>query len=163
MESTSQCYSLTGNSLNWRCCSLVWRIYLLTKTCFYPLGRDQPSLDCKLWGGTTWTWDFKCREVKTGFCRKRWLQTGSSGTLIGWKSGQTTNVPLRDRMEGACLWTLVWIESTHLPSPHDTHRLTTRWSGAAAHRSDAYIFWQKTSFDPLGRDQSSFRLPALSP
>jgi hypothetical protein len=26
--------------------------------------------------------DFKCREVKTGFCRKRSMQTGSSGTLI---------------------------------------------------------------------------------
>ncbi len=33
------------------------------------------------------------------------MQTGSSGTLIGWKSGQTTFVPLWDRMEGACLWT----------------------------------------------------------
>ncbi len=53
----------------------------------------------------TWTGDFKCREVKTGFCRKRWTQTGSSGTLIGWKSGQTTFIPLWDRMEGAWLWT----------------------------------------------------------
>ncbi len=25
------------------------------------------------WGGMTWTGDFKCREVKTGFCRKRWM------------------------------------------------------------------------------------------
>ncbi len=33
------------------------------------------------------------------------MQTGSSGTLIGWKSGQTTFVPLWDRMEGAWLWT----------------------------------------------------------
>ncbi len=57
-------------------------------------------------GGTTWTGDFKCREVKTGFCRKRWMQTGSSGTLIGWKSGQTTFVPLWDRMEGAWLWSV---------------------------------------------------------
>ncbi len=40
-------------------------------------------------GGTTWTGYFKCRKVKTGFFRKRWLRTGSSGTLIGWKSGQT--------------------------------------------------------------------------
>ncbi len=31
------------------------------------------------------------------------MQTGSSGTLIGWKSGQT---PPWDRMEGAWLWTL---------------------------------------------------------
>jgi hypothetical protein len=33
------------------------------------------------------------------------MQTGSSGTLIGWKTGQTTFVPLWDRMEGAWLWT----------------------------------------------------------
>jgi hypothetical protein len=33
--------------------------------------------------------DRKCREVKTAFCRKGQMQTGSSGTLIGWKSGKT--------------------------------------------------------------------------
>ncbi len=33
------------------------------------------------------------------------MQTGSSGSRIGWKSGQTTYFPLRDRMEGAWLWT----------------------------------------------------------
>ncbi len=55
----------------------------------------------------TWTGDFKCREVKTGFYRNRWMQTGSSGTLIGWKSGQTTFVPLWDWMEGSWLRTLV--------------------------------------------------------
>jgi hypothetical protein len=54
----------------------------------------------------TWTGDFKYREVKTGFCRNRSLQTGSSGTLIGWTSGQTTFVPLCDWMEGAWLRTL---------------------------------------------------------
>ncbi len=32
--------------------------------------------------------------------------TGSSGTLIGQKSGKTTYVSLWDRMEGACPWTL---------------------------------------------------------
>jgi hypothetical protein len=48
---------------------------------------------------------FKCREVKTGFYRNKSMQTGSSGTLIGWKSGQTTFVPLWDRMDGAWLWT----------------------------------------------------------
>ncbi len=42
------------------------------------------------------TGDFKCREVKTGFYRNRSMQTGSSETLIGWKSGQTTFVPLWD-------------------------------------------------------------------
>jgi hypothetical protein len=35
------------------------------------------------------------------------MQTGSSGTLIDWKSGQTTDVPIWDRMEGSWLWTLV--------------------------------------------------------
>jgi hypothetical protein len=40
------------------------------------------------------------------FAKNRSLQTGSSETLIGWKSGQTPYVPLWDRMEGACLWTL---------------------------------------------------------
>ncbi len=39
------------------------------------------------------------------------MQTGSSGTLIGWKSGQTTHFPLWDQMEGAWLWTL----DTHKP------------------------------------------------
>ncbi len=34
------------------------------------------------------------------------MQTGSSGILIGWKSGQTTFVPQWDRMEGAWLRTL---------------------------------------------------------
>jgi hypothetical protein len=33
------------------------------------------------------------------------MQTGSSGTLIGWKSGQTTYVPLWDQMQhGYGLW-----------------------------------------------------------
>jgi hypothetical protein len=53
----------------------------------------------------TWTGDLKCREVKTGFYRNRSMQTGSSETLIGWKSGQTTFVPLWDWMEGAWLRT----------------------------------------------------------
>ncbi len=38
------------------------------------------------------------------------MQTGSSGTLIGWKSGQTTFVPLWDRMEGA------WLRTLHIHS-----------------------------------------------
>ncbi len=42
------------------------------------------------------------------------MQTGSSGTLIGWKSGQTTFVPPWDRMEGAWLWTLVFAERDEL-------------------------------------------------
>jgi hypothetical protein len=32
------------------------------------------------------------------------MQAGSFETLIGWKSGQITYVPLWDRMEGAWLW-----------------------------------------------------------
>ncbi len=66
-------------------------------------------------GCTTWTGYFKCREVKTGFYRNISMQTGSSGILIGWKSGQTTFVPLWDRMEGAwrgrwgqMKWKSVW-------------------------------------------------------
>ncbi len=58
----------------------------------------------------TWTGDFKCRAVKTGFCRNRSMQTGSSGTLIGWKSGQTTFVPLWDWMEGA------WLRTRYSPN-----------------------------------------------
>ncbi len=34
------------------------------------------------------TGDLKCREVKNGFCQKRKMQTGSSETLIGWKTGK---------------------------------------------------------------------------
>ncbi len=46
---------------------------------------------------------------------KNWIlpkeinDTGSSETLIGWKSGKNTYVPLWDRMEGAWLWTLGYI------------------------------------------------------
>ncbi len=36
------------------------------------------------------------------------MQTGSSETLIGWKSGKTTYVPLREGMEGVWLWTLYY-------------------------------------------------------
>ncbi len=64
-------------------------------------------------GGTTWTGDFKCRKVKTGFCRNRSMQTGSSKTLIGWKSGQATFVPPWDRMEGAWLWTQYTVQCSH--------------------------------------------------
>ncbi len=66
-----------------------------------------------IWGCTTRTGYFKCREVKTGFYRNKSMQTGSSGTLIGWKSGQTTFVPLWDRMEGAWLRTLLWDASVY--------------------------------------------------
>jgi hypothetical protein len=41
--------------------------------------------------------------------KERKMQTGSSETLIGWKSGKTTYVPPWDRMEGAWLWILLMI------------------------------------------------------
>ena len=57
-------------------------------------------------GGTAWTGDIKCREVKTWFCWKREMQTGSFETPIGWKSRRkNTYVLLWDWMEGAWLWT----------------------------------------------------------
>ncbi len=47
---------------------------------------------------------------------KNWiLQTGFSGTLIGWKAGQSTFVPLWDRMEGAWLWKVaqkLWVSGS---------------------------------------------------
>jgi hypothetical protein len=50
---------------------------------------------------------FQMQGGKNRFYRNRSMQTGSSGTLIGWKSGQTTFVPLWERMEGVWLRTLV--------------------------------------------------------
>ncbi len=44
-------------------------------------------------------------------------------------------------------------------SPHATHWLATLWSGASTWSEPSLL--TKTSFDPLGRDQSAFRLPAL--
>jgi hypothetical protein len=40
------------------------------------------------------------------------MKTGSSETLVGWKSGKTTYVPLWDQMEGAWLWTQMFLLST---------------------------------------------------
>jgi hypothetical protein len=68
-------------------------------------GQLEETITVKSRGCTTRTGYFKCREVKTGFYRNKSMQTGTSGTLIGWKSGQTTFVPLWDRMEGAWLRT----------------------------------------------------------
>ncbi len=63
-------------------------------------------------GCTTRTGYFKCWEVKTGFYWNKSMQTGSSETLIGWKSGQTTFVPIWDRMEGAWLRTRLTVGRT---------------------------------------------------
>ncbi len=177
------------------------------------------------WGGTTWTGDFRCREVKTGFCRKRLMQTGSSGTLIGWKSGQTTFFPLWDRKEGAWLWTRIsnggrfkpafaerdkckpvllglslagnlvkpllsfygneWRERGYGLWKAETTfnycrkvkvlnwfgwNLTFQWNSLIGHslkwRWCYSLIWPislltNTTFDPLGRDQTSFRPPLL--
>jgi hypothetical protein len=48
---------------------------------------------------------FQMQGGKNWILPKEINQTGSSRTLIGWKSGQTTFAPLWDRMEGAWLWT----------------------------------------------------------
>ncbi len=66
------------------------------------IGKAHYAGEIKLGSAPRWV---ECREVKTGFCWKRSMQTGSSETLIGWKSGQTTFVPLWDQTEGAWLWT----------------------------------------------------------
>jgi hypothetical protein len=65
----------------------------------------QRRLNCELHVGSYQRrYDMNGR-VQTGFCRKRLMQTGSSETLVGWKSGQTIYVPIWDRvrMEGAWL------------------------------------------------------------
>ncbi len=92
------------------------------------LSWPAPSRGC-----TTRTGYFKCREVKTGFYRNKSMQTGSSGTLIGWKSGQTTFVPLWDRMEGA--WLRTQVRQHGLPLLHGKNQtywaniLQLNWSG----------------------------------
>ncbi len=48
---------------------------------------------------------FQMQEGKNWIYRNRSMQTGFSGTLIGWISGQTTFVPLRDRMLGGSVAT----------------------------------------------------------
>jgi hypothetical protein len=77
-------------------------VYFVIRFFCQPPSMLQPATSQS---GTTGTGDFQCREVKTGFCQKKLMQTGSSQTLIGWKSDQTTYLPLWDRMEGAWLWT----------------------------------------------------------
>jgi len=48
---------------------------------------------------------FQIHGGKTGFCQNRLMQTGSTGALIGWESGQTTYFPLWAWMEETWLWT----------------------------------------------------------
>ncbi len=111
----------------------------------------------------TWTGDFKCREVKTGFCRNISMQTGSSRTLIGWKSGQTTFVPLWDWRVGAWLRTRGsqsgWQFTAHKfeasasgPPPHFTAHKSQLFH-LCSHTKIKYIFLLKTIayavFSPL--------------
>jgi hypothetical protein len=49
------------------------------------------------------------------------MQTGSFGTLIGWKSDQTTYVPLWNRMEGVWLWALRCTRAHNLENLVDGH------------------------------------------
>jgi hypothetical protein len=48
---------------------------------------------------------FQMQGGKNWIFRNRSMQTSSSGTLIGWISGQTIFVPLCNRMEGGWLRT----------------------------------------------------------
>ncbi len=99
--------------------NLSWRTPCMES--FFPIGKlilfnKKSAKDLAGWSHETqrrYDGYFKCREVKTGFCRNRSMQTGSSGTLIGWISGQTTFVPLWDRMEGA------WLRTQYTVQTHD--------------------------------------------
>ncbi len=70
-----------------------------------------------------------------------------SGTLIGWKSGQTTYFPLWDRMEGSWLWTLRrdhTIEKNYCAGAvARLHNWTIDWAGAAAilHNWKNWLRW----------------------
>jgi hypothetical protein len=55
------------------------------------------------------------------------MQTGSSGTLIGWISGQTTFVPLWDRMEGAWLRTQNALDRLHMVKTDSERDGITGW------------------------------------
>ncbi len=92
------------NPITWKCHKTEWYEHKNVREGAKALNNLAPHI---YWGCTTRTGYLKCREVKTGFYRNKSMQTGSSGTLIGWKSGQITFVPLWDRMEGAWLRTLI--------------------------------------------------------
>jgi hypothetical protein len=86
---SANCYSATSGLITYQ------RINVLTSLRQYDMnGRSHMQ------GGKNWILPIES------------LQTGSSQTLIGWKFGKTTCVPLWDRMEGAWLWTLVGAQQT---------------------------------------------------
>ncbi len=73
------------------------------------------------------------------------MQTGSSGTLNGWKSGQTTFVPLWDRMEGAWLRTLFMLQRGHLAAPWELFSRTGSTAVTYALR-DLIFYFEEGSF-----------------
>jgi hypothetical protein len=106
--------------------SALWVLYALIighyfkKAEITELFYNGKKPDCpELWAraGATWTGDSKCRAVKTGLCWKRPMQTGSSETRIGWKSGKTTCFPL---------YGTEWRERGYGPTTLYLHRLMTR-------------------------------------
>jgi hypothetical protein len=94
----------------------------------------------KVRGGTTWTVDLKCREVKTRFCRKRWMQTGFSETLIGWKSGKTTDALYGAEWREHGIWAL-----------HSAYRGCSHRRQSAAWHTVNLIWFGYRSPIPVGR------------
>jgi hypothetical protein len=91
--------------------SAVWLLGAFTPLCLFSMASIVADEDVFL-RRYDMNGSFQMQGGKTGFCRNRSMQTGSSWTLIGWISGQTTFVPLWDRMEGAWLWTLQFKEDS---------------------------------------------------
>ncbi len=105
------------------------------------LFRQNPVFTSRIWNlprRWTWTGDFKCREVKTGFYRNRSMQIGSSGTLIGWKSGQTTFVPLWDWMEGP------WLRTQFMSTASDFFTGMVAWEGFLTNPTYSVFFNMQT-------------------
>ncbi len=102
--------------------------------------------------------DLKCREVKTAFCRKGQMQTGSFGTLIGWKSGKTTYVPLWDWMEGAWLWTLYVMKK----GGEGASILMKQWTSSRKHCFEFY-WYNRTSAESISRVPKNSRFPGPNP
>jgi hypothetical protein len=73
------------------------------------------------------------------------MQTGSPGTLIGWKSGQTTYVPLWDRMEGAELEGSGRMQSEQVGSSRTGQRIDVgrKRAGKAGQRTRKAGQWQR--------------------
>ncbi len=86
------------------------------------------------------------------------MQTGSSETLIGWKSWKTTYILLWDRMEGGWLWTRrkLLTGTCHIFGLENRKKLAK----FTCH-SHSYLF---SALDPLlhGRsDKENYTVPTL--